>query len=262
MKLHRILAVVRRHLYDMRRNLDRVNDSFFWPILDVLIWGLFTVYLSDRLEQGFTFVNFLLGAIILWGVFYSFQRDLAMGFLEELWSRNLINLFSTPLTIWEYISGLLLVNLLKTAFGFFVAATIAGLLYHFNVFSLSVYFLPFVLILFVFSLSIGFLITGFIFRYTTRVQTVAWSFAGVLQPLSCVMYPLSTLPMWLQRVAWFFPTTHVFEAMRQLLAGGGFSMEHFWWGLLLSVGYLTLSIVFFKIIFEITRARGLLAKLA
>ncbi len=36
-------------------------------------------------------------------------------------------------------------------------------------------------------------------------------------PLTCVYYPVSVLPAWLQYVAWALPPTYVFEGMRALL---------------------------------------------
>jgi ABC-2 type transport system permease protein len=36
-------------------------------------------------------------------------------------------------------------------------------------------------------------------------------------PLTCVYYPVSVLPVWLQYVAWALPPTYVFEGMRALL---------------------------------------------
>jgi ABC-2 type transport system permease protein len=39
----------------------------------------------------------------------------------------------------------------------------------------------------------------------------------VLMPLTCVYYPVSVLPDWLQVVAWMLPPTYVFEGMRALL---------------------------------------------
>ena len=36
-------------------------------------------------------------------------------------------------------------------------------------------------------------------------------------PLTCVYYPVSVLPAWLQYVAWSLPPTYVFEGMRALL---------------------------------------------
>jgi ABC-2 type transport system permease protein len=36
-------------------------------------------------------------------------------------------------------------------------------------------------------------------------------------PLTCVYYPVTVLPGWLQIVAWCLPPTYVFEGMRALL---------------------------------------------
>jgi ABC-2 type transport system permease protein len=38
-----------------------------------------------------------------------------------------------------------------------------------------------------------------------------------LMPLTCVYYPVSVLPEWLQHVAWMLPPTYVFEGMRAVL---------------------------------------------
>jgi ABC-2 type transport system permease protein len=145
--------------------------------------------------------------------------------------------------------------------GMTAAALIAWICYAFDIFPKLPAFLPFMLNLILFALALGIIITGLIFRYTTKIQGLAWSFAGLLMPLSCVLYPLKSLPSYLRPIAWMLPTTHSFEGMRQELAGGGFSANHFGWGLALNVGYFIFSIVFFRWIFEAARARGLLVKL-
>jgi len=261
MKTHRIAAVIMRHTYEARRNMDRINDMVYWPVLDIVMWGFFTFYLArgNKLQPGL--VSCMLGAVILWGLFYSFQRDMAVGFLDELWSRNLINLFSTPLSVWEYMTGLICVNLLKAMVGLVAASLLAWVAYEFDIFPFLPSFLPYVVNLVLFAFALGILITGLIFRYTTRVQGLAWSFAGLLMPVSCVLYPLSSLPGWLQTVAWLLPTAHAFEGMRQVINGGGFSSLHFWWGLGLNVGYFVFAVVAFRWIFASAQRRGLLVKI-
>lgn len=260
MKTHRILAVIERHCYETRRNFDRVSDMVYWPVLDIIVWGFFTIYLArgNQLQPGV--VTFLLGAVILWGIFFAFQRDMAVGFLDELWARNLINLFSTPLTVGEYMTGLILVNVLKVLIGFTAASLVAWCAYSFNIFPLIWKFLPFIANLVVFALTLGIVITGMIFRYTTRIQALAYSFAGLLNPVSCVLYPIASLPRYLRGIAWMLPTTHSFEGMRAILAGKGFSPLHFWWGAGLNVVYMAIGIGFFRWIFEAARRRGLLVK--
>ncbi len=262
MKIHRIKAVIRRHLYDVRHNIDRTTEVFYWPILDVIVWGFFSLYLSTNNTLGPSIINFLMGAIILWSVFYSFQRDFAVAFLEELWSRNLLNIFSTPITIWEYLVGVASISIFKIIIGSSIASLFALLFYSFNIFPHLILFLPFVLNLLLFAAAVGICITALILRYTTKVQFLAWSFAGLLQPVSCVFYPITALPQWLQSIAWFLPTAHSFEGMRQVLTNGTFSSMHFWWGLALNIVYFALAIVIFKKVFEITKKKGLLVKLA
>ena len=110
MKMHRIKAVMLRHGYEARRNLDRLMDMVYWPVLDIIVWGFFTIYLTrgNHVQPGI--VSSLLGAAILWGLFYAFQRDMAVGFIDELWSRNLINLFLDGRQVAEHrqvLSGVL-----------------------------------------------------------------------------------------------------------------------------------------------------------
>jgi ABC-2 type transport system permease protein len=254
-------AVIMRHAYEVRHNLDRVTDIVYWPVLDIIVWGFFTMYLGRGGRRGGGLGSFLLGAAILWGMFYSFQRDMAVGFLDELWSRNLINLFSTPLDVTEYLCGLVIVNLLKVAAGTACAAFIAWTCYAFNIFPWLPQFVPYMLNLMLFGLALGVFTTGLIFRYTTKVQGLAWSFAGLLLPVSCVFYPVGALPRPLRPVALMLPTTHAFEGMRQALAGGGFSPARFWSGLALNTLYFAAAVLFFRWIFESARRRGLLVKL-
>ena len=238
MKLHRINAVIERHIYESRHNFDRVVDMIWWPVLDIIMWGFFTVYLAHSNHLQPNLISCLLGAIILWGTFYSFQRDMAIGFIDELWCRNLVNLFSTPLTLSEYMAGLITVCVLKVMVGLLAAAAIGWAAYSFDIFPWLPQFIPYIANLMLFALALGIAITGMIFRYSTKIQALAWSFAGLLMPVSCVMYPMSSLPKWLQDIAWMLPTAHSFEGMRQVLAGKGFSPLHFWWGAGLNAGVL------------------------
>ncbi len=261
MKIHRINAVIVRHLYDARRNFDRLTDLIWWPVLDIIMWGFFTIYLAHSSRLQLNVGSCLLGAVILWGTFYGFQRDMAVGFIDELWCRNLINLFSTPLTLSEYMVGLIGVCLLKVMVGLCAASAVAWAAYSFDIVPWMPMFIPYMANLLFFALALGIAITGLIFRYTTKIQALAWSFAGLLMPASCVMYPMSSLPRWMRAIAWMLPTAHSFEGMRQVLAGNGFSPQHFWWGAGLNAIYFVLAMGFFGWIFEQARTRGLLVKM-
>jgi ABC-2 type transport system permease protein len=232
----------------------------YLPALNIAVWGFFTVYLRHSQGLESKVLNSLLGAVILWGMFNGFQRDMAVGFLEELWSRNLINLFASPLSTSEYVTGLIIVNFGKAMIALVAESMIALLFYQYDMFPILIQLVPFIFNLVFFALIVGILVTGLIFRYTTRLQALTWSFAVLLMPISCVFYPLSALPHGLQPLAWLLPTTHSFEGMRRAIAGGGFSTWHFRCGLAINAVYFTLAVIAFQMMFATARSRGLLVK--
>jgi ABC-2 type transport system permease protein len=138
---------------------------------------------------------------------------------------------------------------------------VAWLCYSYRFFTMAPAFLPYIFNLVVFALAIGIVTTGLILRYSTRIQTIAYFIAGLLMPFSCVFYPLASLPPFLQPLARALPTTHSFEGMRQSIAGGGFSLAHFGWGLAWNLLYFVLALVLFQRLFDAARDRGLLVKL-
>jgi ABC-2 type transport system permease protein len=259
MKAHRVIAVVYRHCYEARRNLNRITETFYWPVQNIMLWGFITVYLIKSHGIG-GLGNDLLAAATLWGMFYAFQRDVAIGFMEELWSRNLINLFSTPLNVWEYVAGLTLLSLLKAAAGFLLAASIAWACYGFNVFPQVAAFSPFIFNLICFAFSISLVITGLMIRYSNKVNILAWSVGGMLMPFSCVFYPASALPGWLQPLAWALPTTSSFEGMRHILARDNYPWGEFAIGLMCNALYVVAAVIMFRHMFAAARAKGFLVK--
>ncbi|MGP6156862.1 MAG: ABC transporter permease [Vulcanimicrobiaceae bacterium] len=262
MEPSRIAAVFMRHAYEFRHNVNQMANMLYLPIMNIVLWGFFTVYLRQGEQLRPSIVSCLLGAIILWGLFNTFQREIATGFLEEVWSQNLVNLFGSPLTISEYAAGLVAANLVKVFAGFLAGSLVAWAFYHYDIFPALMAFMPFLLNLALFALAVGIVITGLILRYTTKIQAMAWSFAGLLMPLSCVLYPLTSLPGVLRPLAWMLPTTQSFEGMREAINAGTFSAPDFTWGFALNLAYVAFSVVFFRSMFESARSRGLLVKTA
>jgi ABC-2 type transport system permease protein len=259
--LHRIGAVILRQAYEARHNMDRVSDAIYWPVIDVLLWGFMSLYLGHRDGAKPGIVSLLLGAAVLWGMFRNFQRDTAVGFLSEVWARNVIGLFSTPLSVPEYVTGLILINLLKAAAGLMVAGLVAWLFYSFDIFAALPALLPYLGILLLFGLAVGILVTGLIFRFSTRIQSLSWSITGLIMPFSCVFYPWDALPRSMRPVALALPTTHAFEGMRQVISGGPIGLQDLIVGYVLDVAYLVAAVIVFVRLFRGALIRGVLVRL-
>ena len=106
MSVSRIYAIFIRQVFLIKSNPTRLVSMFLWIIIDVILWGFITKYLISLGKDTFSFVNIILGAIILWGFMTRIEHGLMMAFLEDIWSRNFINFFASPLKISEYLAGL------------------------------------------------------------------------------------------------------------------------------------------------------------
>lgn len=260
MRFHRIYAIVLRHLYLQKRSMARLMETFYWPLLDLLVWGSITVYLQRYREGLPGFVTFFIGALILWDMLFRSQQGISLSFLEEVWSRNLMNLFVTPLRPAEFIAATMVISIFKLISASAVTVSLAYMIYSFNLFRIGISLLPFIIVLTVMGWSIGILTTSIILRYGQKAEVLAWGLAFLFQPISAVFYPVNVLPRFLQEVARFVPASHIFEGMREVIAHGRFPVEELIWAAGLDVVYLVVSILLFYYMFRSVRIRGLLLR--
>jgi ABC-2 type transport system permease protein len=256
---HRIWAVASRHLYIFKHSPVRVLEMIYWPLLDLVLWGFVSISLA-RGGAGTGFVAYFLGALILWDLLFRAQQGVSLAYLEEVWARNLLNLFVSPLTVGEFVTGTLLISLLKLTPSVLVMAVLAFAFYGFNLLALGWALIPFAIALLLFGWSLGIVTTALVLRMGQGAESLAWVVAFAFQPIACVFYPLSVLPIWLQPVALATPAAHVFEGMRDVLAGRPFHWGHMGAAIGLDLAYIGGAIAFFFYTFAHVKQAGLLAK--
>ncbi len=260
MKLHRVTALVVRHLYLYRRSLPRLMEIFYWPFLDLVVWGFITVYLMRFQGQLPGFVTFFLGALILWDVLFRAQQGITISFLEEIWARNLMNLFASPLKPGEFLAATMAMSVFKVSAVSLVMVLCALVFYSYNIFLIGAWLVPFVLNLIVMGWIIGILTTSIIMRFGQEAEVLAWGMVFLFQPISCVFYPLEVLPGWLRGIAWMNPAAHVFEGMRAVLTAHSLPLTSLAWACGLNLFYLAVMIAWFHHTFNICKERGLLVR--
>ena len=257
---NRVWAVTLRHLYLWRRSLGRVFDAIYWPALDVLIWGFVSVYMWQRNMEDINLITLFLGGMIFYRIFTQVQGDISIAFLEEVWNNNLLNLFASPLNVWEYQLGQIILSLLKLVLSVLTMLTLAWILYAFNIFKFGFFIIPFVICLIIFGWAIGFIANAIILRFGRNLETMAWAIPWSLMPFSGVFYPPETLPIWGQKVSALLPTTYIFEGMRQIIKSGGLDSSYLVTSFIFSLIYLIVSLLLFKTAFEHAREKGILKK--
>lgn len=258
---NRILALFLRQVYLYRHSLPRLMEIAYWPLVDILLWGFLTIYLT-RLGTGVpAFISFLLGALILWEMLFRAQQALSLAFLEDVWTRNLLNIFVSPVSAAEFIAAGMILGIAKVLVAFVVMTVLAFLLYTFNIFTLGPMLLPFLGNLVVFGWAMGIVTTAIILRYGQGAEALAWGIAFLVQPISAVFYPVAVLPVVLQRIAFFLPSSHIFEGMRAVLATNRLPLSDLLWATGLNVVYLGLAVLFFTRMFCIVKEKGRLTHL-
>jgi len=256
MKAHRVMAVVMRHVYLFPRSFDRITDAFFWPILDILLWGMAGKWLTESQPQDASVITALLCALLLWRVVWHTTYEVGINLLEECWNRNLTNLFSSPLTKLEWLAANLIVGLVKVVIIVAVGAAAAWLLYHANLFAPGWMWLPYFASLLVSGWALGCFTSALVLRWGIRVQALIWTIAFILAPISAVYFPVRLLPEALQYPAYLLPTTYIFEGLRALLIEHRQDYRLLEASALLNIAYFALSLWFINLMFEKTREHG------
>lgn len=254
--LRRIGALVRRHVYLLRRSGPRILELVYWPTVQMILWGFITVFLAGHSSWVAQASGVLISAVLLWDVLFRGQLGVALVFMEEMWSRNLGHLFVSPLRPYELAAALLTMSLIRTLIGVGGAALIAIPLFHFSVFDLGLPLLAFFINLILMGWAIGLLVSGVVLRYGLGAESMAWIAIFAVQPISGVYYPVETLPAWLQVVAQALPSSHVFEGMRAVMFEQRFRVDLLVNALALNAVYLAVGVAAFLAFFRIARVRG------
>lgn len=254
--VRRIFALVLRHVYLLRGSWPRVVELMYWPTVQMILWGFITVFMVGHSSWVAQASGVLLSAVLLWDVLFRGQLGVSLVFMEEMWSRNLGHLFVSPLRPLELVAALLTMSLIRTLIGVGGAALIAIPLFHYSIFEMGFALLAFFANLIVMGWAIGLLVSGLVLRYGLGAEGLAWFLVFAVQPIMGVYYPLDILPAWLQSVAFWLPSSHVFEGMRAVLFTQTFRGDLFLNAVALNAVYLLVGAGAFLAYFRAARVRG------
>lgn len=260
MSIRRIFGIFLEHIFRLRHSFEEIVDTFYWPLMDVILWGFLTVYISKQSGFGSFLISFLLGGLILWTIVWRCQQDISISFLVDVWYQNLLNIFGSPLLPWEFLTATIFLGVIKMFITLALMTIVAYFFYSFSLLSLGFYLIPFLGLLLMFGWAMGIFITALIIYFGRRIQNFAWSFIVIFQPISCVSYPLSSLPEWIRPISLSLPTTYIFEGMREVLTNNYIDPSYLISALILDLCYLIAALLIFKFLFEKAREKGRLAR--
>ena len=102
MNWSRVRAVAMRHWRAQSRQPGYWYILIALPVLDAIMFASIGVAYGEDDRP----VAVLVTGIMLFHLVWQLTLNAALGFLEEIWSSNLLNLMTTPLREQEFLAGL------------------------------------------------------------------------------------------------------------------------------------------------------------
>lgn len=236
--------------------------TLYWPLLDILIWGFVGRWIQQASAQQLpNYETVALLGVLLWQVIGRGCNIMAISFTEELWSNNIVNLFSLPIRTIEWMSGIVLFNALMTLMTAGVCLSFIYLFHDVSIWYLFTTFLIFLPPLFLSAIWVGFMCLQIIVTLGKRGAELGFVLAWFLMPFSGAFYPVDVLPKWAQAISACTPFSYIFQGMREYVMHQQDPTPYLIKGYVLGAIYATIAILLFIYCFNRSKRSGL-ARLA
>ncbi len=253
-----IWTIVLRHMRVWKRDPNLLLFMFYWPLLDIFVWGFLGSWIQQ--SQIATFQNYemiaLLG-ILLWQIIGRGCNIMILAFTEELWSNNIINLFSLPLRITEWMGGIIVFMAMMIMLTSLYCMSIIFLLYELSLCTVLKIFFIFFPPLFLSALWVGFICLSILFTLGKRGIELGYVIAWFLMPFSGAFYPIEVLPMWAQKFSALLPMSYVFQGMRGYVMYQHNPAPYLFKGYVMGGAYALCSMILFVYCFNKSKQKGL-----
>ncbi|MBY0429374.1 MAG: ABC transporter permease [Alphaproteobacteria bacterium] len=256
----RIYALIYRYCTLLLHSIPRLVETLYWPIINTMLLGFMNYYLLKQRGLSEGSFHTILGATLLLEFFIRSQFSFMLVFMEELYSRNLGQLYTSPLRSWEQLAAYVITALLRTA-AVIPAMLICNYLFDYNILSLHEWLLPFVLNMLLAGITCGVLIVCLLIRFGQSAEWFGWMFSWAFIPFMGVYYPISVLPEPLQIIGHALPISVIFENLRNFAVGGVVDSNAVIQSTFVNLAYLAGAIAVFFWTLKGARVRGNLLNL-
>lgn len=253
----RMWAISLRHLRQMPRDIGRLINVFYWPLLDIMLWGFTAQWVQKSYAYDAKFSLTVLTAMVCWQLVVRANLDVSTLLLEDIMDHNIANIFSTPLALFEWAGGIFMLSVINL-FSLTLFCTLAvELFYRLNILQAGILLAPFIFNLFIMGLAIGFCSAGILISCGRRSLGIIYMMGWFFAPFSGAFYPITVLPISMQIIAQALPISRAIEGIRLVVSTGEISWNLFLVSLLMSSFYLICSFVFFIHMFARSKSKGL-----
>lgn len=260
MKFSRLGAILLRQFYLYRGSVARTVPLFAWVAIDMMLWGFMTKFLGSITQSGYQFVPALLGAVLFWDFMSRVMQGVTISFFEDVWSRNFLNIFASPITVPEYVGGLMISSIATSLIGVLVMVIVATVAFGLSFAVYGAMLIPFIFVLLLFGMALGIAAVALVLRLGPAAEWFVWPIPALLSPFAAVYYPVATLPVWMRWISHLLPPSYVFEGMRAVVSGQHFDSSLLFISVAMAIGYVLLAFWVFTWVFRYAVRTGLIAR--
>jgi len=250
-------AIVLRHFHVWKREPNLLLMGFYWPLLDIFIWGFLGAWIGQSQTSLPNYEAVALLGILLWQVVGRGCNMLGILLCEELWVQNFINLFSLPLRTAEWIVGIVLFSSMVMCLTFLMSVVAIAFFYSVSISYLVSTFLLFLPPLFLSALWLGFTCLQIVISFGRRAGEFGFVIGWFFLPFTGAYYPIEVLPQWAQTFSKLLPMSYVFQGMRGYVMYGADPADYLIKSYALSIPYALIAIAVFFYCFNRAKRRGL-----
>lgn len=264
LKIKKSLAFIKRDFH--------INSSYkfsfifdFFTILFSVLTFFFIAKIFGRgaseylINYGGDYFPFVLIGIAFYGYLHTGLTSFTQAIREEQYTGTLETILLSPTGIPTVLISGSLWNFLFTSLRILLYLIFGILFFGFDISRANLISAITTLLLTITSSSgLGIISASFII-VLKRGDPVNWLFSGISRFLGGVYFPISILPLWVQKASLLIPITHSLEAMRKALISGA-PITEIWRELtilfIFSAVLLPLSILCFKLAVRMAKKSG------
>ncbi|MBU0953226.1 MAG: ABC transporter permease [Nanoarchaeota archaeon] len=258
MKFYRILALMRRDFLVMYRAKFMMIEYYYFPLVTLAMWGMFTLYAQEFALQAGILV-FLANVFI--SLVSTTQHAVNISMMSDSWSGSFLGLLLSGIREGEYLFARIITSLITagilTSIMFAVSYFVFGVVLIATALSALIVLTGLSIVA---AVGVAIMLGAIILALGKEYGFIAWSAILVFVLLSGPFYPISTFPPGLHELASIMPFTYTFAAIQQLIATGTVSGILFLYQGLVGLGYLLVGVPLYFFIFQYARRSGKLAR--
>jgi len=252
--IERIYGVVLRHLR-LFTEINRMIWTFYWPLLDMFLFGFGSMWLN-RNGTTTTGATMMLAGVVFWQIVNRASVEASVNLLEEIWALNMLNLFATSLKLIEWIIAIFILAFIMCSIVMLYCTLAAYIIYGSPLIFMLHKMIPFLFVLFIAGLWLGFFGAALVMYYGARVQWIPWMLGWLFAPFCSALYPISVLPPWAQKYVWFLPMTPAFEGIRTVIETGVINTHYLVISFAMASCYCSASLLLLAYLFHASKQRG------